>query len=132
MQSLFYSTGKKKTSVAKIWFFWGNNFNNKILVNGSTINKYFSRNNLSNLAIKPLSLIELLDNYNIIIRVSGGGLSSQANAIKHGIAKSLVLKNFNYKPKLREFGFITRDSRVVERKKFGLSGARKRYQHSKR
>ena len=132
MQNLFYSTGKKKTSVAKIWFFWGVNFNNKIIVNGLNINKYFNRSNLSNLAVKPLSLIEINENYNIIVKVSGGGLSSQANAIKHGISKSLVLKNFNYKPKLREFGFITRDARVVERKKFGMSGARKRYQHSKR
>lgn len=133
MNTIFYSTGKKKTSIAKVWLFLKPDFTNKVIVNGISLEKYFLRKYLIEMVKKPIYLFNDLGNYNIIVKVKGGGLSSQANAIKYGISKSILKKNPSlYKSKLRECGYLTRDTRIVERKKFGMSGARKRYQYSKR
>ena len=124
-----YATGKRKNSVARVWLKKGEG---KIVINGKTIDKYFSRPVLQMIVNQPLEVIQSIGNYEINATVKGGGLSGQAGAIRHGISKALTLYDTGLRPALKKIGFLTRDSRVVERKKSGLAKARRSYQFSKR
>ena len=124
-----YATGKRKNSIARVWIKRGSG---EILVNGKTLDKYFARPVLQMIVNQPLDLIDGEDGYEIMATVKGGGLSGQAGAIRHGISKALSLYDTSLRPALKKVGFITRDSRVVERKKAGKAKARRSYQFSKR
>ncbi|MFL2520586.1 MAG: 30S ribosomal protein S9 [Alphaproteobacteria bacterium] len=124
-----YATGKRKNSVARVWLKKGDG---KILINGKSIEKYFSRPVLQMIINQPLEIIKAINEYEINATVKGGGLSGQAGAIRHGISKALTIYDIGFRPALKKVGFLTRDSRVVERKKPGLAKARRSYQFSKR
>ena len=124
-----YATGKRKNSIARVWLKRGSG---KIAVNGKTLDKYFARPVLQMIVNQPLNVIDAKDVYEILVTVKGGGLSGQAGAIRHGISKALSSYDPSLRPALKKVGFITRDSRVVERKKSGLAKARRSYQFSKR
>ena len=124
-----YSTGKRKNSIARVWLKRGTG---SISVNGKTLDKYFARPVLQMIVNQPLNVIDSVDGYEIMATVKGGGLSGQAGAIRHGISKALSLYDSSLRPSLKKAGCITRDSRVVERKKPGLAKARRSYQFSKR
>ncbi len=124
-----YATGKRKNSIARVWLKKGSG---EILINGKTLDKYFSRPVLQMIVNQPLEVIQSLGGYEIKATVKGGGLSGQAGAIRHGISKALTLYDQSFRPALKKVGFLTRDSRVVERKKSGLAKARRSYQFSKR
>ena len=124
-----YATGKRKNSIARVWLKKGDG---KIFINGKSIKDYFSRPVLQMIVNQPLEVIESEGGYNIKATVKGGGLSGQAGALRHGISKALSLYDINLRPTLKKVGFLTRDSRVVERKKYGLAKARRSYQFSKR
>ena len=124
-----YATGKRKNSVARVWLKKGDG---KISINGKSIEKYFSRPVLQMIVNQPLEVIQGIGGYEIKATVKGGGLSGQAGAIRHGISKALTYYDLGLRPALKKVGFLTRDSRVVERKKAGLAKARRSYQFSKR
>ena len=124
-----YATGKRKNSVARVWLKKGEG---KISINGKSIENYFSRPVLQMIVNQPIEIIQGIGNYEIKATVKGGGLSGQAGAIRHGISKALTYYDIGYRPVLKKVGFLTRDSRVVERKKSGLAKARRSYQFSKR
>ena len=124
-----YATGKRKNSIARVWLKKGDG---KISVNGKSIDKYFSRPVLQMIVNQPLEVIQGIGDYEIKATVKGGGLSGQAGAIRHGISKALTYYDLGFRPALKKVGFLTRDSRVVERKKAGLAKARRSYQFSKR
>ena len=124
-----YATGKRKNSIARVWLKRGNG---EIKINGKNLEKYFSRPVLQMIVNQPLNVIQAEKNYEIIATVKGGGLSGQAGAIRHGISKALSLYDQTNRPPLKKVGFLTRDPRVVERKKSGLAKARRSYQFSKR
>ena len=124
-----YATGRRKNSIARVWVKRGNG---EIKVNGKDLNKYFSRPVLQMVVNQPLNVIQAEDGYEIMATVKGGGLSGQAGAIRHGISKALSLYDQSNRPALKKVGFLTRDPRVVERKKAGLAKARRSYQFSKR
>ena len=124
-----YATGKRKNSIARVWLKKGKG---EIIINGKTVDKYFSRPVLQMIVNQPIDVIQSAESYEIKATVKGGGLSGQAGALKHGISKALSLYDNSLRPLLKKVGFLTRDSRVVERKKFGLAKARRSYQFSKR
>ncbi len=124
-----YATGKRKNSIARVWLKKGEG---KISINGKSIDKYFSRPVLKMIVNQPLEVIQSIDSFDITATVKGGGLSGQAGALRHGISKALSLYDIGFRPALKKIGFITRDPRVVERKKSGLAKARRSYQFSKR
>ena len=124
-----YATGKRKNSIARVWLKPGTG---KISVNGKSLDKYFARPVLRMIVNQPLNVIDNEGGYEIMATVKGGGLSGQAGAIRHGISKALSLYDSTLRPALKKVGYITRDSRVVERKKPGLAKARRSYQFSKR
>ena len=124
-----YATGKRKNSIARVWIKKGEG---EILINGKNLDKYFSRTVLQMIVNQPLEVIQSIGAYEIKATVKGGGLSGQAGALRHGISKALSLYDNNLRPALKKVGFLTRDSRVVERKKSGLAKARRSYQFSKR
>ena len=124
-----YATGKRKNSIARVWLKRGNG---DIIINGKKLDKYFSRPVLQMIVNQPMEVIQSVGNYEIKATVKGGGLSGQAGALRHGISKALSLYDNSLRPVLKKVGFLTRDSRVVERKKFGLAKARRSYQFSKR
>jgi small subunit ribosomal protein S9 len=124
-----YATGKRKNSIARVWLKKGDG---KISINGKSLENYFSRPVLQMIINQPLEIIQSIGNYEIKATVKGGGLSGQAGAIRHGISKALTLYDSGLRPALKKVGFLTRDSRVVERKKAGLAKARRSYQFSKR
>ena len=124
-----YATGRRKNSIARVWLKRGTG---KIEINGKTLDKYFSRPVLQMVVNQPLSVVQGEDGYEITATVKGGGLSGQAGAIRHGISKALSLYDITNRPALKKVGFLTRDPRVVERKKSGLAKARRSYQFSKR
>ena len=124
-----YATGKRKQSIARVWLKKGNG---NLSINGKTIENYFSRPVLQMIINQPLEVIQSTESYDIIATVKGGGLSGQAGALRHGISKALNLYDPGLRPALKRIGFLTRDSRVVERKKAGLAKARRSYQFSKR
>ena len=124
-----YATGKRKNSIARVWLI--PNGNGEIKVNKKDLNKYFSRPLLNMLIKKPFETINNI-NFGVNVSVKGGGLSGQANAIKLAISKALVNYDSKFRPALKKEGLLTRDSRVVERKKYGRKKARKSFQFSKR
>ena len=124
-----YATGKRKNSIARVWLKKGEG---KISINGKSLDKYFTRPVLQMIVNQPLETIQSTGTYDIMATVSGGGLSGQAGAIRHGISKALTFYDSELRPALKKVGFLTRDSRVVERKKAGLAKARRSYQCSKR
>ena len=124
-----YATGKRKNSIARVWIKRGNG---EIKINGKALDKYFSRPVLQMIVNQPLDVVKADDSYDIMASVKGGGLSGQAGAIRHGISKALSLYDLSNRPILKKVGFLTRDPRVVERKKPGLAKARRSYQFSKR
>jgi len=124
-----YGTGRRKESVARVWVKPGNG---DVVVNGRKMYDYFARSVLQTLVLQPFSVANRIGRYDVFCTVCGGGLSGQAGAIRHGISKALI----DYEPDLRSVlksaGLLTRDSRTVERKKYGLMKARRSYQFSKR
>ena len=124
-----YATGKRKDAVARVWVKQGNG---KIVVNKKTLDKYFARPTLQMIIQQAMSVANVENQFDVMATVKGGGLSGQAGAIRHGISKALCLYDTSLRPALKKIGFITRDSRVVERKKAGLAKARRSYQFSKR
>ena len=124
-----YATGKRKNSIARVWLKRGSG---EIKINGKPLDKYFSRPVLQMIVNQPLDVVKADNSYEILASVKGGGLSGQAGAIRHGISKALSIYDSSLRPALKKVGFITRDSRVVERKKSGLAKARRSYQFSKR
>ncbi|MBR5998593.1 MAG: 30S ribosomal protein S9 [Deltaproteobacteria bacterium] len=125
----YYATGKRKSSIARVWLKSGNG---QIMVNRQPLDDYFGRAILRMVIEQPLTLTETIGKFDIDINVSGGGHAGQAGAIKHGISKALMAYNQDLRPTLKKAGFITRDSRVKERKKYGRRAARARFQFSKR
>ena len=129
MTESIYATGKRKTSIARIWLEPGEG---KFVVNERTIKEYFGRETSEMVALQPLDLTGTRGQFNVIANVKGGGISGQSEAIRHGISKALLQYNPEFKDSLKKAGFLTRDSRVKERKKYGRRGARRRPQYSKR
>lgn len=124
-----YATGKRKDAVARVWIKPGSG---KIVVNGREYEKYFARPVLQMLLQQPLTTADRTGQFDIMCTVAGGGLSGQAGAVRHGISKALTYFEPALRPVLKAGGFLTRDSRVVERKKYGRAKARKSFQFSKR
>lgn len=125
----YYGTGKRKSSVARVWLTPGTGV---ITVNSKGIDDYFGRETSKMVIRQPLELTENVGKFDIYVTVRGGGDSGQAGAIKHGITKALLEVDAAYRAPLKQAGFITRDSRVKERKKYGKAAARKSFQFSKR
>jgi small subunit ribosomal protein S9 len=128
-ENVYYSTGKRKTSVARTWLTPGSG---EIIVNNKPINEYFQIESLKGTAIQPLVLTNTLESFNVKSSVVGGGISGQASAVRHGITMALILANPDLRKTLKKAGFVRRDARVKERKKYGQKGARARFQFSKR
>ena len=129
MSERFYATGKRKSSIARVWLKRGDG---DFTINSRTLDDYFPRETLKMIIRQPFELTDTLNQYDVAVNVHGGGISGQAGAIKHGISKALLEINGDFRPVLKKAGFITRDSRIKERKKYGQKGARARYQYSKR
>ena len=125
----YYGTGRRKTAAARVYLRPGTG---NLEVNRKSFDDYFPNEALKMIIRQPLVITETADKFDIYVRVSGGGPTGQAGALRHGIARALVEYNPELRPKLKEAGFLTRDSREVERKKCGQPGARKRFQFSKR
>ena len=125
----YYATGKRKTSIARVWLKQGEG---KITINKRSIDDYLKRETAKMIIRQPLELTETLGKFDVYVNVRGGGMSGQAGAIKHGISKALLEVNPDFRTLLKKNGFLTRDSRIKERKKYGQPGARKRFQYSKR
>ena len=128
-KNAFYATGRRKQAVARVWMMPGSG---KILINRRDIDDYFGRATSKMILRQPLELTETVNRYDIFVNVAGGGLSGQADAIQHGITRSLMKINASFRPALKKAGFVTRDPRIKERKKYGQRGARARFQFSKR
>ncbi|MBM3709424.1 MAG: 30S ribosomal protein S9 [Actinobacteria bacterium] len=126
---IYSATGKRKESVARVRLIPGEG---KITVNRKDFNDYFKREAVKTDIIEPLKLTGTENVYNVIAEINGGGISGQAGALKHGISKALLEINDEFRSVLKKEGFLTRDSRIKERKKYGLKKARKRPQFSKR
>jgi small subunit ribosomal protein S9 len=129
MAETYYGTGKRKTSVARTWLKAGNG---TITINKRSIDDYFGRETAKMIVEQPLLLTDTFGQFDVTANVSGGGISGQAAAVRHGITKALLQLNPDYRPVLKKAGFVTRDPRVKERKKYGQRGARARFQYSKR
>ena len=125
----FLGTGRRKTSVARVRLAAGAG---KITVNGRAFENYFPTDALRGVVVGPLSRTETANKFDVSVNVSGGGPNGQAGAVRHGIARALLEADANYRPVLKAEGFLTRDPRMKERKKYGQPGARKRFQFSKR
>ena len=125
----YYGTGRRKTSVARVYLRPGSG---KIVVNRRDFEDYFPNQVLKMVIRQPLLLTETADKFDILINVDGGGPTGQAGAIRHGISRALLEYNGELRPQLKAVGFLTRDARKVERKKYGQPKARKRFQFSKR
>ena len=124
-----YATGKRKDAIARVWVKQGNG---KIVVNKKTLDKYFARPTLQMIIQQAMSVANVENQFDVMATVKGGGLSGQAGAVRHGISKALTLFDSQMRGALKEAGFLTRDSRVVERKKYGKPKARRSFQFSKR
>jgi small subunit ribosomal protein S9 len=124
-----YATGKRKDAVARVWLKPGSG---KVTVNGKDFDKYFARPVLQLIVQQPIGVAGRVDQYDIVATVSGGGLSGQAGAVRHGISQALTFYEPELRGVLKKGGFLTRDSRVVERKKYGRAKARRSFQFSKR
>jgi small subunit ribosomal protein S9 len=124
-----YATGKRKDAVARVWIKRGKG---KITVNDKELSTYFARSTLRMLIEQPLKAASRMEQFDVVCTVSGGGLSGQAGAVRHGLSKALTFFEPDLRPVLKKGGFLTRDSRVVERKKYGRAKARRSFQFSKR
>ena len=129
VEEKYYATGKRKTTVARVGLKPGAG---TIEVNKRAFNDYFPRETLRMTIQRPFELTNTMGQFDVYVNVNGGGMSGQAGAIKHGISKALLTYNEKYREVLKKAGFITRDPRVKERKKYGQRGARARFQYSKR
>ena len=129
VQVQYYATGRRKSSTARVYLRPGEG---KITINRRDLDKYFHTDALQRIAKEPLTFLELTDRFDVLVNVNGGGETGQAGAIRHGLARALVVLDAGLKPRLKQAGFLTRDSRVKERKKYGQRGARARFQFSKR
>jgi len=125
----YYSTGRRKSSTARVYLTKGKG---NITINNHTLEKYFGRETGPMIVRQPLEKVEMVDKFDIKVTVTGGGISGQAGAIRHGITRALIEYDETLRKPLRQAGFVTRDAREVERKKIGLHKARKRPQYSKR
>jgi small subunit ribosomal protein S9 len=128
LEERYYATGRRKTAVARVWLTAGKG---RITVNERDIREYFNEA-LENQIKMPLVALSAEAEYDVWATVKGGGVSGQAGALRHGLARALVVADEENRKAMRRFGFLTRDSRMVERKKYGRPGARKRFQFSKR
>jgi small subunit ribosomal protein S9 len=124
-----YGTGRRKTATARVYLRPGTG---KIQVNRRTFDDYFHSDIQKMVIRQPLVITELVDKVDLVVRISGGGMTGQAGAVRHGISRALIAYSPEVRPKLKAAGFLTRDPREVERKKYGQPGARKRFQFSKR
>ncbi len=129
MPQLSISVGRRKESVARVRLTPGTG---NITINGRALDAYFGRETSKMILVEPLKLVDQMGKLDVHVTARGGGLSGQAGAIRHGITRALCELNPEYRPVLKKAGFITRDARAVERKKYGRPGARKRFQFSKR
>ncbi len=125
----YNATGRRKTSIARVNISPGDG---QIIVNKKPVDTYFPRETLRMMIRQPIELAGITGKYNITATVTGGGLSGQAGAVRHGIARAIVNMDNDLRPRLKKEGFLTRDPRETERKKYGQKGARKRFQFSKR
>jgi small subunit ribosomal protein S9 len=132
MEKEINNVGKRKTAIARVYLRPRKGEVGLINVNGRSLEAYFPRPALQKIAMQSLDMTNNNGQFDIYVNVAGGGISAQASAIRHGVAKALNDLDKAMRPILKKAGFLTRDSRKVERKKYGLSGARKRYQFSKR
>jgi small subunit ribosomal protein S9 len=128
-EKIYYATGRRKTSAARIFLKAGTG---QIQVNGREIEGYLKRSTSRMIAVQALELVNASKKFDLYVTVAGGGEAGQAGAIRHGIARVLCVFDAELRGVLKKAGFLTRDPRMVERKKYGQSGARKRYQYSKR
>ncbi len=124
-----HAVGKRKTAVARVYMVEGTG---KVIVNKREIKNYFTRGTNRFVAEQPLKLLEVENKYDVVINVKGGGNTGQAGAVRLGISRALCKLSLDYRPELKKAGFLTRDARKVERKKYGLRGARRAFQFSKR
>jgi small subunit ribosomal protein S9 len=129
MSEFYYGTGKRKTAIARTWLKPGNGI---ITINKRIIDDYFGRETAKMIVEQPLVLTDTQGSFDVNVNVSGGGISGQAAAIRHGITKALLQVNPEFRWTLKKAGFVTRDPRIKERKKYGQKGARARFQYSKR
>jgi small subunit ribosomal protein S9 len=129
MPQLHISTGRRKESVARVRLSPGTG---NITINGRTMDAYFGRETSKMILVEPLKIVDQMGKLDVFVNATGGGLSGQAGAIRHGITRALMEMNAEFRPILKKAGFVTRDARAVERKKYGRPGARKRFQFSKR
>ncbi len=125
----FYATGKRKDAVARVWL---SNGKGNVTINGQKIDKYFGRPVSQMIALQPFEAIDAQGKFDVNVNAHGGGLSGQAGAIRHGISKALVEYDEGNRPALKQLGYLTRDPRVVESKKYGRHKARRSHQFSKR
>jgi len=128
-QAYFYGTGKRKTAIARVRLLPGSG---TIIINGKPLEELFPQLALQAVIVEPLRVTDTLDRFNTVAKVEGGGISGQAGALRHGIARALIKADEGLKPLLRQYGLLTRDARVKERKKYGLKRARKAPQYTKR
>ncbi len=128
-ESYYYGTGRRKSSVARVRVYPGTG---KITINDRDIDDYFGLDTLKLIVRQPLELTETSEKFDIVCRVAGGGVTGQAGAIRHGISRALLQFDEELRPSLKKAGFLTRDPRMKERKKYGLKGARRAPQFSKR
>jgi len=128
-ENVYYATGKRKTAIARTWMKPGSGV---ITVNDRELDDYFRVGTAKTVMLQPLVLTNTLENFDIRVKVIGGGISGQAGAIRHGITRALMMADPDLRQSLKRAGFVRRDSRVKERKKYGQKGARARYQFSKR
>ena len=129
MATLGITVGRRKESVARVRIAPGTG---NITINGRTMDEYFGRETSKMILVEPLKLVDQMGKLDVFVNAKGGGLSGQAGAIRHGISRALCEYNPEFRPVLKKAGFMTRDARAVERKKYGRPGARKRFQFSKR
>jgi len=128
-QNFYYATGKRKSSVARTRLYEGSG---KIEINGRPVEEYFPRETLRMIIDQPINMVNLTNKLDIKVNVTGGGLSGQAQAVQHGISRALQVYDPNLRKTLKSAGFLTRDARTKERKKYGQPGARAKFQYSKR
>lgn len=128
-QAQYYGTGRRKNAIARVRLVPGNG---QIVINEKDIDTYFGLETLKLIVRQPLKLTDTIEKFNVIAKVEGGGTTGQAGAIRHGIARALLRAEGNYRPALKSAGFLTRDPRMKERKKYGLKKARRAPQFSKR
>ncbi len=128
-QMQYWGTGRRKQSIARVRLLSGDG---KIIINGKPMENYFGMETLKVLVRQPLETVGVIGKYDVIVKVTGGGVSGQAGAIRHGISRALLLVDADYRKDLKKNGFLTRDPRMTERKKYGLKKARRAPQFSKR